>query len=91
MKTATDSTKNDKILGTKKRRDRHLIINNPEKRNAFSLDMSIAAAQVMDDFADDAAMRVIILRGTGGKAFISGARYFQVRRQSRDAGASGEL
>ena len=34
--------------------------------------MSYAAGQVLDDFAADPAVRVIILRGGGDKAFISG-------------------
>jgi enoyl-CoA hydratase len=74
MNTATATREVDqKILSKKEKGIGYLIINNPEKRNAFSLDMSIAAAQVMDDFLADDAVRVIVLFGTGGKAFISGA------------------
>jgi enoyl-CoA hydratase len=66
--TATDS----KILSKKSGAIGHLVFNNPEKRNAFSLDMSIAAAEVMDDFLADNAVRVIVLSGAGDKAFVSG-------------------
>jgi enoyl-CoA hydratase/carnithine racemase len=62
----------DKILSKKNGPIGYLIVNNPEKRNAFSLDMSVAAADVMDDFLADSAIRVIVLSGTGDKAFVSG-------------------
>ena len=75
MNTATAERieADDKIVAKKQGNIGHIIVNNPEKRNAFSLDMSIAAAQVMEDFLADSAVRVIVLSGTGGKAFISGA------------------
>src|SRR5689334_7397 len=62
-----------KILSKKVGPVGHLVFNNPEKRNAFSLDMSIAAAEVLDDFLSDSAIRVIVLSGAGDKAFASGA------------------
>ena len=62
----------DKILAKKDGAIGSLIFNNPEKRNAFSLDMSIAAADVLEDFAADDAIRVVVLSGTGDKAFVSG-------------------
>jgi enoyl-CoA hydratase len=70
MSTATLSS--DKILSKKNGPIGHLIFNNPEKRNAFSLDMSLAAADVMDDFLAHEAIRVIVLSGAGDKAFVSG-------------------
>ena len=62
----------NKIIGRKDGAVGHLIFNNPEKRNAFSLEMSLAAADVMDDFAADDNIRVIVLSGAGDKAFVSG-------------------
>ncbi len=62
----------DKILSTKNGPIGSLIFNNPEKRNAVSLDMTQAAADVIEDFAADNAIRVIVLSGAGGKAFVSG-------------------
>ena len=72
MNTAT-ATETNKILSKKNGPVGHLIINNPEKRNAISLDMSVAAAEVMDDFLADDAIRVIVLSGAGGKSFAAGA------------------
>jgi enoyl-CoA hydratase len=75
MSTATLNTEakaDSKILSRKQGAIGHLIFNNPEKRNAFSLDMSIAAADVIEDFLADDAIRVIVLSGAGDKAFVSG-------------------
>jgi enoyl-CoA hydratase len=61
-----------KILAKKNGPIGHLVFNNPEKRNAFSLEMSLAAADVIEDFLADDAIRVIVLSGAGNKAFVSG-------------------
>jgi enoyl-CoA hydratase len=50
-----------------------MIFNQPEKRNAISVDMWEAIPQILDDFANDHAIRVIVLAGAGEQAFISGA------------------
>ncbi len=50
-----------------------MVFNNPERRNAVSLDMWTAIPAIMDRFEQDAAVRAIVFRGTGGKAFVSGA------------------
>jgi enoyl-CoA hydratase/carnithine racemase len=62
----------DKVLATKSGPLGSIVFNNPEKRNAISLDMSLAAADALDDFAADPSVRVIVLSGAGDKAFISG-------------------
>lgn len=50
-----------------------LIFNNPERHNAVSLDMWLAAIEIMADFAADDAVRVILIAGAGEKSFVSGA------------------
>lgn len=50
-----------------------LIFNNPERHNAVSLDMWLAAIEIMADFAADADVRVILIAGAGDKSFVSGA------------------
>ena len=85
MSTATIS--NDKILSKKSGPIGHLIFNNPEKRNAFSLDMSIAAADVMESYLADDTVRVIVLSGAGDKAFVSGgdiSKFEQARATKED-------
>ena len=70
--TATADKTTDKILSVKEGGIGWLIFNNPERRNAVSPDMSAAALAVLEDFSRDDAVRVIVVRGAGDKAFISG-------------------
>ena len=67
-----------------------LIFNNPARHNAVSLEMWQAVAQIMDDFDQDDAIRVIVLSGAGGRAFVSGADIseFKERRASEEAAAA---
>ncbi len=50
-----------------------MIFNNPEKHNAVSLDMWEAAERILAGFAASDDIRVIVVTGAGGKAFVSGA------------------
>lgn len=50
-----------------------LIINRAEVRNAFSLSMWQALPDLMRALDDDPAVRVIVIRGAGEKAFAAGA------------------
>ena len=55
-----------------------MVFNNVEKRNALTLDMFEAIPIVLDRFESDPAVRVIVLKGAGEKAFVAGgdlARY----------------
>jgi len=64
-----------------------MIFNNPERHNAVSLDMWAAAEEILKDFVDDDDIRVIVLTGAGGKAFVSGADIskFDKERGSKEA------
>ena len=44
---------------------RHVVLNRPEKRNAFHGDLVLALGEAMKDAADDHDVRVIVLRGNG--------------------------
>ena len=84
---ASTTMSDDKILSKKNGAVGHLIFNNPEKRNAFSLEMSLAAADVLEDFSRDDAIRVIVLTGAGDKAFVSGgdiSKFEQARASKED-------
>ena len=67
-----------------------LIFNNPARHNAVSLEMWEAVAQIIDDFERDDAVRVIVVSGAGGRAFVSGADIseFKERRASEEAAAA---
>jgi enoyl-CoA hydratase/carnithine racemase len=58
-----------------------MVFNNPARRNALSLDMWQAMPVILDHFERDPAVRVIVLRGAGDKAFISGADISQFEQQ----------
>lgn len=66
-------TQTDKMLSRKEGGVGYLTFNNPERHNAVSLEMWEAAQGILDDFAADKAIRVVVLAGAGGKAFVSGA------------------
>jgi enoyl-CoA hydratase len=63
----------DRIISRREDGVGHLVFNNPEKRNAVSLDMWQAVEGVLEEFAADEGVRVVVLSGAGGKAFVSGA------------------
>jgi len=50
-----------------------LTFNNPERRNAISLEMWQGLGDVLQAFAQDDGVRVVVVKGAGGKAFASGA------------------
>ena len=58
-----------------------MIFNNPERRNAVSLDMWEAVPRIIGSFMADPAIRVIALAGAGGRAFVSGADISQFEQQ----------
>jgi enoyl-CoA hydratase len=68
-----DVTQSDKVLRRKDGRIGYVIFNNPERHNAVSLDMWAATSRLLDDYAGDDDVRVVVLTGAGGKAFVSGA------------------
>ena len=80
----------DKILLRKDGRVGHLVFNNPERHNAVSLEMWDRVAEGLEDFRADDEVRVVVLSGAGGKAFVSGADIskFESERGSREAVAA---
>jgi enoyl-CoA hydratase len=63
-----------------------IVIDRPERHNAMTLDMYEALLALLDRCAGDAGVRCILLRGAGGKSFISGTDigYFKDFRDGRD-------
>src|SRR5690348_5498655 len=76
-----------KMIGEKDGPIGRIIFNNPARHNAVSLEMWQALAQIMADFEHDPAIRVIVVTGAGGKAFVSGADIseFKEKRNSVEA------
>ena len=50
-----------------------ITFNNPARRNAISLEMWEGMGVILEAFQNDASVRVVVMRGAGGKAFVSGA------------------
>jgi enoyl-CoA hydratase/carnithine racemase len=67
-----------------------VTFNNPEKRNAMSLDMWEGLGQALTQLRDDPGVRVVILTGAGDKAFMSGADISQFEKNRHNAEASEE-
>jgi enoyl-CoA hydratase len=61
-----------------------IIFNQPEKRNAVSLEMWQLMPEYVQDLATDDAIRVIILRGAGDQAFVAGADISQFKDRRRN-------
>lgn len=80
----------DKIRAEKSDGVGWLVINNPERRNAISLDMWQAMAQVFDTYAQDPDVRCVVMKGAGDKAFASGADISQFDKVRADAAAQEE-
>ncbi len=80
----------DKMIARKDGAVGHIIFNNPARRNAVSLEMWEALTRILDDFEEDEAIRVIVVSGAGGKAFVSGADIseFAEKRASAEAAAA---
>ena len=80
-------SKTDKMLSRKEGGVGYLIFNNPDRHNAVSLEMWETASFYLDEFAKDKSVRVVVLTGAGGKAFVSGADIskFESERASKEA------
>jgi enoyl-CoA hydratase/carnithine racemase len=61
-----------------------LIFNRPDKRNAVGIETWQLIPEYAKDLAADDAIRVVILRGAGDKAFIAGADISQFKDRRRN-------
>src|ERR1041385_4315191 len=68
-----EMAKTDKVLSRKEGGVGYVVFNNPARHNAMSLDMWAETGRIMEEFAKDDALRVVVLTGAGEKAFVSGA------------------
>ena len=77
----------DKLIGRKDGAIGWVTFNNPQKRNAMSMEMTQAFGMVLEEFIRDPAIRVVILHGAGDKAFVSGADIseFKDKRSTAEA------
>jgi enoyl-CoA hydratase len=67
-----------------------VTFNNPEKRNAMSLEMWEGLGNALTELRDNPDVRVVIMVGAGDKAFVSGADISQFEKTRHNAEASEE-
>jgi enoyl-CoA hydratase len=84
------ATTTDKLIARKENGIGWIIFNNPAKRNAMSMDMYEAMSDALEDYAQDPAVRVVILKGAGDKAFVSGADISEFK-EKRSTAESTEI
>jgi len=77
-------SKTDKMIAEKEGPIGWITFNNPERRNAVSMAMWEALSDIVRDYENDKAIRVIVLKGAGDLAFVSGADIseFEEKRSS---------
>ncbi len=79
-----------KILASVKDGVGRIVFNQPEKRNAMSVNMWEGMGQALDIFAEDTSVRCVVLAGAGDKAFVSGADISQFEKNRANADAQKE-
>ena len=67
-----------------------VTFNNPEKRNAMSMEMWDGLGMALIELREDESARVVVLTGAGDKAFMSGADISQFEKNRQNAQASEE-
>ncbi len=77
----------EKLYGRRDGAVAHIVFNNPAKHNAVSLEMWDRYGELLKEYASDDGVRVLVISGAGGKAFVSGADIskFESERASKEA------
>ncbi len=83
--TATSATRDlsteEKLITRREGAVAHIVFNNPAKMNAVSLDMWERMVSLLDSYAEDPDLRVLVVSGAGGRAFVSGADISKFEQQ----------
>ena len=80
----TETVKTEKLLLQKDGPIGWIIFNQPEKRNAVSQEMWEAMPGYVKELTSDDAIRVVVLRGAGDQAFVSGADISQFKDKRKN-------
>ena len=77
----------DKMIAEKDGGIGWVIFNNPARRNAVSLEMWAGLGVILSDYQQDDDIRIVVMKGAGDKAFVSGADIseFDEKRGSSEA------
>ena len=89
MTTRTIDTGTEQMLAHVEAGIGWMTYNNPARHNAMSYDMQRAVPRILEAFTIDPEVHVVVVRGAGDQAFVSGADIseFETRRTAVDARA----
>jgi enoyl-CoA hydratase len=79
-----------KMLAEKRDGIGTITFNQPDKRNAMSIEMWEGLGSILEAFEGDPEVRVVVLTGAGDKAFVSGADISQFEKNRSNAEARRE-
>jgi enoyl-CoA hydratase/carnithine racemase len=87
MDCITVPTTTEKLLAHKEGAVGWITFNNPNRHNAVSMSMWESVPQVLEVFENDPDVRLVVVKGAGDKAFVSGADIseFKEKRASKEA------
>ncbi|MCC7345894.1 MAG: enoyl-CoA hydratase/isomerase family protein [Variibacter sp.] len=87
MNDAAVAASTDKVLSQRQGPVGTITFNNPARHNAMSQEMWAATADILERYAADPEVRVVVMTGAGGKAFVSGADIskFESERATQEA------
>jgi len=88
--TGTTSFASGRILASKQDGVGIITFNQPEKRNAMSMEMWGGLAEVLGEFETDSSVCCVVMQGAGDKAFVSGADISQFAKNRSNADAQLE-
>ena len=88
--SATKSYAGGKMLATKADGVGIMTFNQPEKRNAISVEMWQGVADILGEWEHDDGVCSVIMTGAGDKAFVSGADISQFEKLRHSAAATKE-
>ena len=80
----------DKMIAEKEGYIGWITFNNPARRNAVSLEMWEALGVILTDFQQDDNIRVVVVKGAGDKAFVSGADISEFEKKRNSAASTEE-
>ena len=67
-----------------------VTFNNPQRRNAISLEMWEGLGTILEHFQHNSEVRVVVMKGAGDKAFVSGADISEFDKQRANVEQSKE-
>jgi len=89
-KTGTTAFANGRMLASIEGGVGTITFNQPEKRNAMSIEMWVGLGEILAEFEEDSAVSVVVMTGAGDKAFVSGADISQFEKSRSNADAQKE-